>query len=118
MAHIDSFSTIGLDHRRQLSTGTTTQLTAVRKASWPSQCRRRAACIRIINYTEAHLHDPDLTPTRVAEAGKITPRYLHHLFSDREETVARYIVRRRLDECARALVCSAQRSRTGGIRVP
>jgi AraC-like DNA-binding protein len=68
--------------------------------------------IRINNYIEAHLHDPDLTPTRIAEACKMTPRYLHHLFSDREETVARYIVRRRLDECARALVSNAQRSRT------
>jgi AraC family transcriptional activator of tynA and feaB len=68
--------------------------------------------IRIVNYIEAHLHDPELTPTRLAEACKITPRYLHHLFSEREETVARYIVRRRLDECARALACGAQRSRT------
>jgi AraC-like DNA-binding protein len=68
--------------------------------------------IRIINYIEAHLHDPELTPTRIAAACKMTPRYLHHLFSDRDETVARYIVRRRLDECARALVCGAQRSRT------
>jgi len=68
--------------------------------------------IRIVNYIEAHLDDPELTPTRVAEACRMTPRYLHHLFSDREETVARYIVRRRLDECARALVSSAQRSRT------
>jgi AraC-like DNA-binding protein len=68
--------------------------------------------IRILNFIEAHLHDPDLTPTRIAEACKMTPRYLHHLFSDREETVARYIVRRRLDECARALICGAQRSRT------
>jgi AraC family transcriptional activator of tynA and feaB len=68
--------------------------------------------IRIINYIESNLHDPELTPTRVAGACKMTPRYLHHLFSDRDETVARYIVRRRLDECARALVCSAQRNRT------
>ena len=34
--------------------------------------------------------DPDLTPMRVAEACKMTPRYLHHLFSDQDETVARY----------------------------
>jgi AraC family transcriptional regulator, positive regulator of tynA and feaB len=68
--------------------------------------------IRIVNYIEAHLHDPELTPTHLAQACKITPRYLHHLFSEREETVARYIVRRRLDECARALACGAQRSRT------
>ncbi len=68
--------------------------------------------IRINNYIETHLHDPELTPTRIAEACRMTPRYLHHLFSEREETVARYIVRRRLDECARALVSGAQRSRT------
>jgi AraC-like DNA-binding protein len=42
----------------------------------------------------------------------MTPRYLHHLFSDQEETVARYILRRRLDACARALVSNAQRGRT------
>ena len=68
--------------------------------------------IRIINFIEAHLHDPDLTPTRIAEACKMTPRYLHHLFSEQDETVARYILRRRLEACSRALVSSAQRGRT------
>lgn len=68
--------------------------------------------LRIINYIESNLHDPDLTPTRIAEAGRMTPRYLHHLFSDQEETVARYILRRRLDACARALASRAQRGRT------
>jgi AraC-like DNA-binding protein len=68
--------------------------------------------IRIINYIEAHLNDPDLTPTRIAEACRMTARYLHHLFSDRDETVARYILRRRLEACARALQSGAQRGRT------
>jgi AraC family transcriptional activator of tynA and feaB len=68
--------------------------------------------IRIINYIEAHLHDPDLTPTRIAAACKMTPRYLHHLSSDQDETVARYILRRRLEACSRALVSDAQRGRT------
>jgi AraC-like DNA-binding protein len=68
--------------------------------------------IRIINFIESHLHDPDLTPTRIAEACKMTPRYLHHLFSDQDETVARYILRRRLEACSRALVSNAQRGRT------
>jgi AraC-like DNA-binding protein len=68
--------------------------------------------LRIINYIEAHLHDPELTPTRIAAACKMTPRYLHHLYSDQNETVARYILRRRLDACARALVSGAQRGRT------
>jgi AraC family transcriptional activator of tynA and feaB len=68
--------------------------------------------LRIINYIEAHLHDPELTPTRIAAACKMTPRYLYHLSSDQEETVARYILRRRLEVCSRALVSEAQRGRT------
>jgi AraC-like DNA-binding protein len=68
--------------------------------------------LRIINFIEAHLGDPDLTPMRVAEACKMTPRYLHHLFSNESETVARYILRRRLEECSRALALPAQGSRT------
>ena len=68
--------------------------------------------IRIINFIEAHLNDPDLTPTRIAEACKMTTRYLHHLFSDQDETVARYILRRRLEACSRALLSPSQRGRT------
>jgi len=68
--------------------------------------------IRIVNYIESHLGDPDLTPMRVAEACKITPRYLHHLFSQESETVARYILRRRLEECSRILTLSSHRTRT------
>jgi AraC-like DNA-binding protein len=68
--------------------------------------------LRIVNYIEAHLGDPDLTPARVAEACKMTTRYLHHLFSNEVETVARYILRRRLEECSRALAVPSQRGRT------
>jgi AraC family transcriptional regulator, positive regulator of tynA and feaB len=68
--------------------------------------------IRIINFIEQHLNDPDLTPTRVAEACRMTTRYLHHLFSDEDETVARYILRRRLEACSRALTSLSQRGRT------
>ena len=68
--------------------------------------------IRIVNYIEAHLGDPDLTPMRVADACKMTPRYLHHLFSHESETVARYILRRRLEECSRALTVASLRGRT------
>jgi AraC-like DNA-binding protein len=68
--------------------------------------------IRIVNYIEAHLGDPDLTPMRVAGACKMTARYLHHLFSNESETVARYILRRRLEECSRALAIPSQRGRT------
>jgi len=79
-------------------------------------CERSAVAtaqrIRIINHIEARLHDPELTPTRVAESCRITPRYLHHLFAASEETVGRYLLRRRLEECARALVSQVQLGRT------
>jgi AraC-like DNA-binding protein len=68
--------------------------------------------IRILNHIEARLHDPQLTPTRVAESCRITPRYLHHLFAGSAETVGRYLLRRRLEECARALLASPQLGRT------
>lgn len=68
--------------------------------------------VRIIEYIEEHLGDSNLTPTRIAETFRITTRYLHHLFSEEEETVARHILRRRLEECARALTSQCQRKRT------
>jgi AraC-like DNA-binding protein len=68
--------------------------------------------IRIINHIEENLGDPQLTPTRIAATFRITTRYLHHLFSEEDETVARYILRRRLEECARALTSPSQRRRT------
>ena len=68
--------------------------------------------VRIVNYIEENLGDPKLTPTRIASVFRITTRYLHHLFSDEDETVARYILRRRLEECARSLTSPTQRKRT------
>jgi AraC-like DNA-binding protein len=82
------------------------------QAQGDRSCLGTAHRIRIINYIECHLNDPELTPTRIAEACKITARYLHHLFSDQDETVARYILRRRLEACSTALQSGAQRGRT------
>jgi AraC-like DNA-binding protein len=81
-----------------------------------AQCERSAVAaaqrIRIINHIETHLYDPCLTPTRVAQSCRITPRYLHHLFAASEETVGHYLLRRRLEECARALASGVQLGRT------
>ena len=51
------------------------------------------------------------TSSGFAEACKITARYLHHLFTAESETVTQYIQRRRLEECARALVAAPVRGR-------
>ncbi|HXS22314.1 MAG TPA: helix-turn-helix domain-containing protein [Steroidobacteraceae bacterium] len=74
--------------------------------------RGTAHRIRIINYIHAHLYDPGLTPAQIARACRITTRYLHYLFSDGEETVARYILGRRLEAASQALLADSQRGRT------
>jgi len=71
--------------------------------------RRSAASAhrsRIRSYVEKHLTDPDLTPTAIAQACQINVRCLHRLYACGQETLAKYILRRRLDECARALTSS------------
>ena len=72
----------------------------------------RRAVMSIRDYIETHLHDPDMTPQRIADALHMSARYLHHLFSDGDETAARYILRRRLDECARSMLDASRRDRS------
>jgi len=67
---------------------------------------------QIRSYIEAHLQDPALTPGGVAAAVHLSPRRLHQLFEGDGETVGAYILRRRLEECARAMSDLSQRSRT------
>jgi len=67
---------------------------------------------QIREYIETHLFDPDLTPARVAKGVRVSVRYLHQLFEEGEETAARYILRRRLEEASRALADPAQRGRS------
>jgi AraC family transcriptional activator of tynA and feaB len=54
-------------------------------------------------YIEQHLHDPELSPCRVASGLKLSPRYLRMIFAVGRETVSAYILRRRLEECARQM---------------
>jgi AraC-like DNA-binding protein len=74
--------------------------------------RGTAHRIRIINYIHAHLYDPELSPAQIARACRITTRYLHYLFSDGEETVARYVLVRRLEASSQALLADSLRGRT------
>lgn len=63
-------------------------------------------------FIEAHLKDPELTPTTIARALDVSPRYLRMLFAADRETVSGYILRRRLEECARNLASSLWRGQT------
>ncbi len=66
-------------------------------------CLQTRHRVRIRSYIEDHLRDPDLTPTAIAHSLGCTPGYLHRLFSPQGESVGQYILRRRLEECHRAL---------------
>ena len=63
-------------------------------------------------YIEAHLREPDLSPCTVAKALGISPRYLRMLFCGGSENASRYILRRRLEECAKQLSSALWRGHT------
>lgn len=67
---------------------------------------------QIIDYIETHLSDCNLSPTSVAARFRITPRHLYTVFDGKAEGVARYILRRRLEESARILVDPVQQARS------
>ena len=51
---------------------------------------------RILAHVEAHLDEPDLTPSRIARRFDISPRYLHMQFSATGRTLSAHIRARRL----------------------
>jgi len=67
---------------------------------------------QIVEYIEAHLRDCNLTPASVAAMFRITPRHLYTAFDGKTEGIARYILRRRLEESARILVDPVQQTRS------
>lgn len=75
------------------------------------ECPQQALTGRIRAYIDAHLGDPGLSPTTVAQAHHISVRYLHRLFQTHDHTVAEWIRNRRLERCRRDLDDPAQRLR-------
>jgi AraC-like DNA-binding protein len=68
--------------------------------------------VRVRAHVEKHLCDPDLSIATIAAACRIRERYLRKLFAEEEDTLARYILRRRLEECADKLTSQAFRAQT------
>jgi AraC-like DNA-binding protein len=58
---------------------------------------------RVQDFVLQHLHEEDLTPTRIAEANHISLRYLHMLFQRSDMTVSGWVLDRRLGACKQAL---------------
>jgi AraC-like DNA-binding protein len=67
---------------------------------------------KILDFIELHLPDADLSPEAIARAHHISVRYLHKLFKNEGATVARWIQRRRLEQCRRELVLQVRGNRT------
>jgi AraC-like DNA-binding protein len=68
--------------------------------------------VQIRAFIEANLRDPRLTPRHIAAALSISPRYLRLLFSQEDETISRYVTRRRLEEATREVADSVWRGTT------
>jgi AraC-like DNA-binding protein len=57
----------------------------------------------VVRYIEDRLRDPKLSPASVAEGLRISPRYLRTVFAGSGEKVSAYIIRRRLEDCAKQI---------------
>ncbi|WP_223395200.1 helix-turn-helix domain-containing protein [Caulobacter segnis] len=66
-------------------------------------------CATVKLFIEQHLRDPELTPCSVAAGTKLSTRYLRMIFASENETVSAYILRRRLEQCARQIADPAWR---------
>jgi AraC-like DNA-binding protein len=58
---------------------------------------------RVRRYIEENLRDPGLGPCSIAAGLKMSSRYLRMIFAIGNETISAYILRRRLEECARQI---------------
>jgi AraC-like DNA-binding protein len=58
---------------------------------------------RVTDYVRQHLDDPGLSPATVAAALRMSPRSLHRLFEEEENTFSRYVRKSRLEAIRRDL---------------
>lgn len=64
---------------------------------------RAAQLMRARRYILEHLADPDLSPPTIAQALRVSVRYLHLLFQDEGKSPSRWILERRLEQASRLL---------------
>lgn len=64
---------------------------------------RHDLLVRVREYIDEHIDDPELDPERIAAAHYISRRHLHKLFTQTDSTVAQWIRDRRIELCRRDL---------------
>lgn len=62
--------------------------------------------VRVKQYVQTHLAEPDLSIERIAREMRCSKRYLHRVFEDEDCSLDRYIWQARLDRCHAALCAS------------
>ncbi|MCX5067428.1 helix-turn-helix domain-containing protein [Micromonospora lupini] len=67
------------------------------------EARTRVLTLRVKEFIQQNLHDPELAPPQIAARHHISRGYLHRLFQRENETVASYIRRKRLEGAHRDL---------------
>jgi AraC-like DNA-binding protein len=67
---------------------------------------------QIKRYVERHLREAGLTATAVAQGLGLSSRYVRMVFESESESISDYILRRRLEECARQLTQGLWQSRS------
>jgi AraC-like DNA-binding protein len=75
-------------------------------------CVTAAHRAHILEFIERNLRDSKLTPSMIGDSLGLTPSYLHRLFAGETDTISRFILLRRLEECANALTDPRQIHRT------
>jgi AraC-like DNA-binding protein len=66
----------------------------------------------VIEFIEDNLRDPDLSPATISEGLRVSPRYLRTVFAPGGEKMSAYILRRRLEQCARQMCTPAWKAHT------
>lgn len=66
----------------------------------------------VIEFIEDNLRDPELSPATISEGLRVSPRYLRTVFAAGGEKMSAYILRRRLEECARQMCTPAWKAHT------
>lgn len=75
----------------------------IRAANVDGSCRASPVRLLIVDFIEQSLRDPELSPATIAQSLRISARHVHRVFAQRGESVAHYILRRRLERCREAL---------------
>ncbi len=66
----------------------------------------------VISFIEDNLRDPELSSASIASSLNLSPRYLRAVFSVSGEKISAFILRRRLEECARQMKSPAWNGHT------